>query len=404
MLGRILDALISTLRGKIMSLVNMIKRFTSPVYLQSTVVARIRAFFTNHFTIKPRNKRDYFTVFVWMISKRLVFMLCIIAGVLGLYYITIVNPVMSLKVDGVRTYSYNSVPLRFVSGKVNIRAKSGYIAYTGNVQKGKVTGEGTLRSKNGNLIYEGHFDNNYYNGEGKLYYDTEALRYSGGFVNNIFEGTGTLFRKNGSVEYEGEFLHGQKNGQGILFGSNSKPVYTGRFANDEVVYTDLLDLMTAEISKVYTGVSQVYRDDNDFIVTMDDIDALYTVDSSVETLDDAISIDGIYVLKNVFDYQGKKYTSISELKDMLSDIEYEGNSNILLSEAVCVKKINQKRESQFEQISISEEEIYKNVFEVSDFDSDNSLYLYSFSSDGIRYTFFCADKYGRFDFYLIEKE
>lgn len=404
MFGRILDALISTLRGKIMAFVNLIRRWTSPTYLQSTFVAKIRAFFSKNFTIKPRDKKDYFTIFIWLVSKRLVFMICIVAGVYGIYYLTAVNPLIKLNPDGIRTYSYSSIPLRYTTGEVNIKAKSGYIAYTGHVQKGRVIGEGTLFDRDGCVIYDGEFDNNMYNGEGMLYYDNESLRYVGEFADNIFNGKGRLFRKNGSCEYEGEFINGEKHGVGTLFGNNNKMIYNGNFAYDQVMYTDFVGKSTQEVSGMYAGNTNIYSDENDFVVSMSDIDAVYMGDSSITSLDSSMKVDGIYVLKNYFCFQGKKYTSISELKNILDDIEYEGNSNILLAEAVCINEICNTRESLFENVELSTEAVYDDVFKVNDFGSDESIYLYSFSSEGLQYTFFCADKYGRFDFYLIEKE
>ena len=125
------------------------------------------------FDVKPHDKNDYFTVRNWMISRRLGFAVVIVVGLISLYFLITVAGSLGLgkaASDGVRVYRYTSIPLRFAEGNVKIKARSGYIAYEGNVKDGYAEGYGNLYSKDSNLIYSGEFGHGRYNGTGTLFY------------------------------------------------------------------------------------------------------------------------------------------------------------------------------------------------------------------------------------------
>lgn len=384
----------------IMTRFRLLRSSTSrSVFFKNAVVK----FFTKHFSVKPRDKDDYFTVWKWLVSRRLVITLLIIIGVVSVYYVTTVNPVFQRESDGIKSYSYNSVPLRFAKGKVKIKAKSGYVAYIGNVAKGQVKGDGTLYNKDGGLVYTGAFAQNQYNGNGTLYYPEGLVCYEGEFKDNQYNGTGTLYRRNGSKEYTGDFKNGMKDGEGILYNVGSNQVFSGNFSKDCIMYSDFLGKATQDITGMYTGERTIYQDDDWFAVSMNDIDAIYCAKKQEETLDQENMIESIYILSDTFLYRGHVYTGISEIEHAVENLSYDGNSYLTMPEAVAIKKIHSKRDSNFEDVEINTEEIYSDVITVNNYESDYYVYLYSFIDSGIQYTFFCADRYGNFDFYLMEK-
>lgn len=356
--------------------------------------------------IKPRNGKDYVQVFSWMISRRLARLLVLLVGILSAYYILFINPPSILGGgNGVRTYSYKSFPLKFAKGEVRIKAKSGYIAYEGDVSKGFVTGRGTLFRKSGEIVYTGSFKKNQYNGKGQLYYEGGQLQYEGTFHNNRFNGTGTLYRQNGSKEYEGSFAKGMKNGEGTLFDSGDNMIFTGNFSQDELLYSDLLGKSTEEIGEVYTGERKIYTDgQNEFSVALEDIDAVYNGVQDGTALDDSMKVEGIYVLKDRIVMKDQTCTSVLELKEVLGEPEYEGNSSVTMAEAVAISYLNEEKDCLFGPVNMDSVREFSDVVTVNDYDPDYVIYLYSYTADGIRYTFFTDKKDGKIAMYLIEKE
>ncbi|MDD2973366.1 MAG: hypothetical protein PHE02_14675 [Lachnospiraceae bacterium] len=341
-----------------------------------------------------------------MVSKRLAFSVMLGIGVASLYYLTFVNPISVFRGDGdaVRTYSYSSLPLRFTKGNVKIKAKSGYVAYEGNVEKGQVTGAGTLYSPDREVVYMGAFQSNKYNGLGKEYYPGQILKYNGSFVDNLYEGEGSLYRKNGTKEYEGTFSLGMKEGKGILFDSSSKEIYTGNFSKDQLLYSDLLGKKTTDIAECYKGVRKVYTDDNFFVVHLQDINALYTGAVGEDSLDGSVSIDSVYVLKHGIYINGKNCSDIADLEEALGDPVYEGNSTVTMPEAVAIKALNDSGDTFFDPIELTLDESFEDASTVENFESEFLLYLYSYRYENLVYTFYTNEKYGAIGIYQIEKD
>ncbi|MBP3814715.1 MAG: hypothetical protein ILA12_08675, partial [Butyrivibrio sp.] len=190
----LLNILIQTIKSKMTGLVTKFRLYTNWNFIKTKIVVRIRDFFANMIGVKPRNKEDYYTIGRWMFSKRLLYALVIIIGVLSIWYITSETTLFrKFSEDGIQTYKYNSVRLRTAKGRVRITGKSGYLAYDGSVEKGYVTGDGTLYNKDGNVVYKGAFLQNKYEGFGTQNYDSGVLKYKGAFHENLYEGDGVLY-------------------------------------------------------------------------------------------------------------------------------------------------------------------------------------------------------------------
>ncbi|MCR5236169.1 MAG: hypothetical protein K6E34_03065 [Lachnospiraceae bacterium] len=401
------NVLFSTIKSRFAAIVSKLRLWLSWNYVRTRVIGGIRDFFYKLLDVKPKNKSDYFTVFGWMISKRLAYTAIIIIGVLSLWYIGATTKIYDKLTQhgGLRTYSYNSVLLRLAKDKVRIKAKSGYIAYEGDVSKGYVTGQGTLYSPNNIMLYNGAFEKNRYEGEGSQYYDSGALHYTGNFHENLYEGEGKLYREDGTEEYEGTFFAGMKEGHGKLVDGGNNAIYDGNFSADEIVYSELLGKSADEIRAMYFGKQILYEENpdmgSDSVMYLKDINCMYLAQSDGSAADDSSKATQVVVLKDVFRSGTTEASDIQSLKAMLGDPIYEGNSAVILPEAIAINIMNDNRRTINGKVEMDVTEVYSDDIIVNSFDSDYPVYVYSFERGGLVYSFVCKERGGKFAFYEI---
>lgn len=398
----LINILVSTIRAKILPVWIKLKLWLSPSFLRAKVLVKLREFFSKLFDVRPRDKQDYYPVFRWLVSKRLAFALAMGAGVLSLIYILMMLPDgMFTSDEGIPTYKYRSIPLKFYSGTVNILARDGHVAYTGEVAEGMASGEGTLYDARGNIVYSGQFANNMYNGSGALYYAGGSPRYVGEFTDNLYNGAGSYYRPNGVLEYSGGYAAGKRTGAGVLYNSVGSPLYQGNFLNGEILYQDLLARPTSEVAAVYSGESVIWQSSAEYCVAMPDISAVYAVRDGGNTMENEWTVDRVFVLRGEITLENKSCSTLRELISLAGDPLYSGSAWVDLPEAVAW---NQMAETQPESpITISASEGLENVFSVSGYDRNFQVYLYSFERSGLVYTFYFSDESPvRFLMYSIE--
>lgn len=404
--NNLIQVLLASIKAKITPLVTKFRQITSENFIRTRVIAKIREFFVLLFDVRPKNKKDYYEVFGWLISKKLAYAIVVVIGVLSMIYLVSIRSMYlpQKQEDGIKTYDYDDVMLRFAKGKVRIRGKSGYLAYEGDVEKGSVTGSGNLYGVDGTLLYQGEFAQNEYEGSGTQYYPDGTMHYKGAFSGNLYEGTGKLYRENGTLSYDGEFARGMKEGTGKLYAAGDKPVYEGSFSKDQLVYSALLGKSTAEVAQAYTGSRVIYRNDSDFTVLMPDIQALYIGVTDEANLEEQVMVDSIYVLKDSILIGDQECTTIKDLKAAFGEIVYEGNSIVTLPEAVAINYLNTKKQTMNGSVELETTDEYTDVITVNRIQDDYPVYLYSFRKDGLLYTFVCKDKNDTFSFYSIMSE
>lgn len=405
-MNRLFQGFLNALKARIVPLWTKIRLFTRPSFLKGEVLRRMIQFFRKMTDVRPRNKNDYYGFFGWLVSKRLAFLLVVSIGMLSAFYVTVVQPLSTFTEsgNGVKTYSYRSVPLRFTEGRVRILGKSKYLAYEGNVEKGAATGMGILYRKDGSTVYEGQFEKNEFHGTGTSYYPTGQVQYTGAFQHNVYCGTGRLYRENGSLEYEGEFLEGQKDGAGTLYDGGSNKVFNGNFSKGNLLYTDFLGKTTGDAAKVYMGRKTVYTDEEYFVLDMPDISGLIYGLQGQENLQDAVMVEGVYVLQDGFAYGEREYTNIAEIAQLLGDAVYEGNTYLTTPDAVAIHVLNQTKAVLNGDVTGEWNAYLADAVTVDSFDAGYSVYIYTFAQEDLRYTFFCKDRNGSFSMYLIEKQ
>lgn len=387
--------IITDLFGIILLKLNRVFSAIRNLFLPDAIFGKISIFlkkeFNKVFRIKPRNENDYYTLGRYLISKRLINAIIFIIGAAGLYYLFIVNPI-NLFAGGsgdIKTYNYNSLFIRFASGNVKIKAKSGYTAYCGEVSGGKANGEGTLYRKSGDIRYKGEFKDNKYNGQGTLYMDNKI--YEGEFRDNCFEGEGKLIRPNGSTEYKGTFHDGEKSGAGELYDEGNNLVFQGNFANDELMYGDFPGKSTGDAAKMYTGKRTIYYDDKHFVVQMKDINAYYEGSANENYLDESVQIKKVFVKSSECVLNGKRIKTLSEIKEIAGVPSFEGFSDITMPEAVVLEE------------GIRTDEGFEDAKEVVGYRDEVSLYLVMFEYDNVQYTFYSYERGDEFVMYAIEQ-
>ena len=395
----------NAIKARIVSVWTKIRLFTNPAYLKSEVLRRLIEYFRQMTDIRPKDKNDYYSVLGWLISKRLAFFIVILIGMLSAYYVIVIQPlsVFTSGENGIKTYTYDSIPLRFTEGRVRITAKSGYVAYDGMVLKGMAEGEGNLYRNDGTKVYFGQFKNSKYEGNGTLYYPTGQVKYAGTFSQNVYHGNGKLFRENGSTEYEGSFLDGMKEGEGTLYDGSNNEIFVGNFSKDQLLYSDFVGKSTIEANGMYPGEKMVYTDENYFVVDMPEIDALYYGIQNEESFTGEITVEGVYVLKNTFECFGETMESIDAVIRLMGDPIYEGNAYIIMPEAVAIRSIKQEEDAFFSDAVKGVEQIFSDAATITRLEEDYAVYIYTFEKEGLRYTFFGKDRSGNFSMYLIEK-
>lgn len=397
---------INAIKAKFIPIVTKLKLLTNPTYVKNEILRRLINYFRVLTDVRPKDKHDYYGIFGWLVSKRLAFFIVAFVGLASAYYLTVIHPlsVFTSGENGVKTYEYNSIPLRFTKGNVRILGKSKYLAYEGNVEKGHVQGNGILYRKDGTKVYEGQFENSKFHGTGTSYYPTEQIQYIGTFQHNLYNGSGKLYRTNGSLEYEGTFLNGMKEGEGSLYDSGNNKVFKGNFAKDQLLYSDFVGKSTSEANGMYIGNKIIYTDEEYFVVDMADIDAVYYGRQGQENTTDEVMVEGVYILKDAFEYSGKKLKTIAEIQQLMDDPIYEGNSYLTLPEAVAIHVLNLSGSEFYGEAIKDSEELLADAVLVNEYDDDYSVYIYTYVQDGLRYTFFGKDRTGKFAMYLIEKE
>ena len=404
-MNNLLSVLLSTLKARITPLWTKFRYWTSWNFIRANILTKIRNALSNIFQVKPRDKNDYYPFFGYLISQRLARAIVIVVGILCLCYFVWINPVANIKEGmgtGEKVYNYNSIPLRFAEGNVKIKAKAGYVAYNGNVEKGYATGQGKLFDKDSVLVYEGNFEKNKFSGQGSLYYPIGQVQYEGEFRDNVFEGEGKLYRENGAKQYAGQFSQGLFEGEGTLYDASDTEVFKGSFHNGELVYSQLLGKSASQIAENYTGSRLIYQEETDWAVILEDIDAFYVAPSENNSLEDDIKASAIYVGKDEFVYGDYRISTIQELRTVLGEPVFEGNSYMTFPEAVGINWLQKKGKEIPIDITIEASHPFEEVWEVEAYPTDTLIYLYVFQTEDVTYTFIAADKESDFFMYALE--
>ncbi|MBP5608540.1 MAG: hypothetical protein J6X66_09790 [Lachnospiraceae bacterium] len=400
--------LLQSIKARLTPLITKFKLYTKPSFIFARISEILKTFFTQTLNIKPRHKDDYYTIGRWMVSKKLAFAVVIIVGVLSVAFIysSWSGLFPGSKNDGIKTYDYNDVLLKFTKGTVRIRGKSGYLAYEGDVSSGACNGQGTLMNPAGFVVYQGSFSNNMYEGTGNQYYQDGTLWYQGLFHENLHSGTGRLFRTNGSLEYEGEFALDMKEGQGTLYDFGHNPIFTGQFTLDDIKYSDLIGKKAGEIVSAYSGKRTLYQAEGERTRFMPDISAMTVEYLDEESIDTEATVEQVYVMKDSFNTAEGPVKTFNSLAPYLGQPIYVGVSYATLPEILTVNKLNAASEGivMGGPADIDMTSVFTEYTEVGSYDEEYEVYLHTYHKDGLLYTFVTEQGLDTFSFYYIKAE
>lgn len=331
--------------------------------------------------VRPRHKRDYYRAGKWLVSRRLLYWVSFTLCVISIWYILTALPANIWKKSGeYPAYRYNSLMLKFYSGKVKITGETGYTAYIGQVKKGAVEGEGSLFRKDGTLLYAGEFEKNQYQGEG------------------------TLYRRNGTKSYSGSFQAGMKQGDGKLFNENGTLIYAGNFQNDELVYEELTGKKTEELAQIYQGDLTVYSSGDMLFAHMPEIHAMYCAENAGDTMEGGWEISAVYILKDKIPSPKGWLSSEEELTSWFGKAEYSGTTRAEPAEAAAINCLQDAEESFGVLPRFETEAELADAFQVTGVEPDFEVYIRTYRQEGLYYTFFGKDRESGFSFYLIQPE
>lgn len=402
-MSSLFTAVKSAVRKRIYPMWYAIKRYSNPSVLKVKLFVPIRKFLTNILNVKPRSGTDYVPVARYLVSRRLVLAIVILAGVGCAYYITTIMPDDLFGASAVSRYRYDSWILKFHTGEVQILAEDGYVAYEGYVEGAYCTGTGSLYDSDGNVVYTGDFDKSAFNGTGTSYYPTGVVKHTGAYVNNLYHGTGQDYYATGILAYTGAYVEGYRTGEGVLNNYAGTQIYQGTFQSDYIVYQNLLGKSSQELDSHYSGNSTVYSSNTEYVVTMEEIDALYGLADGANSLNETWPVERILVLESEIQIEGQIFTSINALTAYLGQPNYMGTAWVNLEEAVAINTLYEAGREDFGQVSMSGNSVFQEVYTINSYDTAVEVYIYTYLRYGIGYTFY-APMAGQdsFGFYALE--
>ena len=95
---------------------------------------------------------------------------------------------------------------------------------------------------------------------------------------------------------------------------------------------------------------------------------------------------------------------MAEIAQIMGDAIYEGNSYVITPEVVEIRNMNETKHALHGAVPANYEEYLTDAVIVNGFDTGYSVYIYTYVMEDMRYTFFCKDRSGQFEMYLIEKQ
>lgn len=403
----LINSLFSAIRARFIGLWTRLRYWTSPTWWRTQGISRLRVFFSRLVDVKPRNKDDYYPLWRWLVSKKLAFAILVALGIASAYYISMVSP---LSISGtpddpqaaIPTYRFNSLALKFKEGTVRILAADKTVAYVGEVAGGCAAGQGSLYNAEGELVYTGSFENNMFSGPGKLYYPDGVMRYEGEFAKNLYNGEGKAYRPGGGLLYSGQYQDGLRSGAGELYDASGNKVFTGSFLLDQLQYAEFLGKSTPDAAQMYTGRQRVYQSEDEYCVEMVEIGAVYRAASGADALDEEWSVESVLVLDSAVSLFGQELTTINELSDRLGQPLYFGSTWVDLAEAAACNLLPE--DAQLGNVRLTGSQPFEDVTNVTEYDRNHEIYIYTFVAEDLLYTFYCPDGGAAgFSMYAIER-
>ncbi|MDR2770974.1 MAG: hypothetical protein LBB57_02935 [Clostridiales Family XIII bacterium] len=397
------NVLFGAMRARAAAIWTKLRLLLNPTFWSTRGITLVRSFFVRLLDVRPRHKRDYYSVLNWLVSKRLAFALVVILGVVSLWYVFAVSPLtprLGVSSDATPSYSYRSFALKFYKGDARILDANRREAYVGAVSDGRANGEGKLFDEQGALMYAGTFKDSMYEGQGEIYYPSGAVQYRGSFSRNLYNGSGSYFRQGGVLEYAGEYVNGTRQGEGALYNASGNPIFSGRLRKDRIVYEEFVGKTAPEAAEMYTGRSIIYTADDLYCADLREIGAVYAARSGADSVDEEWRIERVYVLSDSITLGGKDLQSTDDVAAALGEPTYFGETWLTLPDAVAA---NLCEGTGLEPVDMELQRDFEDAYTVSAYDENRQMYIYVFENDGFAYTFYCENSTST-DFFMYSAE
>ena len=146
------------------------------------------------------------------------------------------------------------------------------------------------------------------------------------------------------------------------------------------------------------------EDDTVHCVYLKDISAVYFSKDGSDSLDEERTIASVYVLRSEIPLEGNVCSNITEIKEILGEPVYEGNTSLILEDELALNLMieQEKKKALFGQADVKTTQLYSDVAQIDSYEKDYLAYLYVFEKDDITYQFFCTDADSTFSFYSLE--
>ena len=156
-------------------------------------------------------------------------------------------------------------------------------------------------------------------------------------------------------------MAGVRTGSGTLYNSVGSKVFQGSFLGGEIVYHDFLTRPTSEVPELYSGETAVYQSDEEYCVTMPEIDAVYAVKDGSNTLENEWTVDRVYVLHGSVPLESGTCTTLRQLMAAMGEPLYFGTAWVDLPEAVAWDLVAEEQPDRMDQVRIESTASFENI-------------------------------------------
>ena len=168
------------------------------------------------------------------------------------------------------------------------------------------------------------------------------------------------------------------------------------------MYDELLGKSMAEAAQMYTGTQILYSTEDESCIDMKEIGVVCGLKDGSKSLEPEWTVEAVFVPSSSIQIDGVTCSSISEVAAQLGITEYEGESPVLLAEAVTINSLTGDSALRFDKVDMQTDSTFEEAVNVTEYDQNQLAYLHSFARDGVLYTFYTSEENGeRFDFYSV---
>ena len=152
---------------------------------------------------------------------------------------------------------------------------------------------------------------------------------------------------------------------------------------------------------IYTGSEKLYAYNDESMIAMNEISALYIPTSTENSLDTTAKAQTLYVIRDVFVSGDKRIETVSQLKEHLGEPQFEGNSYMNFYDAAAIQWCQDNGKDIALEPNLEYTEEYDEYVQVESFDGEALIYMYVYEINDLSYTFISVGHEDKFFMYTI---